>query len=494
MNLDDRSFNRLALGGMLLSLLLLALAFGSAIYSYSLSRQSTDRVRHTYRVVAEISTLELQLERMEAGRRGFLLAQNPYRLQIFETNAGLAPTTLARLERLSADNPAQREMLKKVKPVFAREIEEAGASVALARAGRLEEARQRFAANSQTTAILELRELTRAMHDIEDRLLLDRAKDETRILNLVNAVLWITGILLFGFALAALWLVRRYTGDLTAARDRLHLLNTDLEGQVDARTADLTRANAEIQRFAYIVSHDLRSPLVNVMGFTSELETATDTVSKLVDRAEEEAPQLVTPDVRDAREDLPEAIGFIRSSTQKMDRLINAILKLSRQGQRNLVAEKLPMPDLLGELARSLEHRLTEADASLTVDPSTPDIVSDRLAIEQIFSNLMENAVKYLQPGRKGNINVTGRNEGQRIIYEVIDNGRGIDESDRERVFDLFRRAGRQDQPGEGIGLAHVRALVYRLGGLIEVDSVAGEGSTFRVNLPATLTTSGAAQ
>lgn len=151
------------------------------------------------------------------------------------------------------------------------------------------------------------------------------------------------------------------------------------------------------------------------------------------------------------------------------------------------------MQRLLNELAKSLEHPLNDAGATLAIDPGVPDLVSDRLAIEQIFSNLLENAVKYLEPGRAGEIRVSGRRERDRVIFEVADNGRGISEADKERVFDLFRRAGRQDQPGEGIGLAHVRALVYRLGGLIDLDSTLGEGTTFRLNLPATMKT-GAAQ
>jgi len=76
---------------------------------------------------------------------------------------------------------------------------------------------------------------------------------------------------------------------------------------------------------------------------------------------------------------------------------------------------------------------------------------------------------------------------GNRVILSVIDNGRGIDPRDHQRVFDLFRRSGSQDQPGEGIGLAHVRALAYRLGGTIDVQSTLGEGATFRLNLPALL-------
>ncbi len=100
------------------------------------------------------------------------------------------------------------------------------------------------------------------------------------------------------------------------------------------------------------------------------------------------------------------------------------------------------------------------------------------------FSNLLENALKYLQPGRPGRIEVSGRRVGRAVLYEVVDNGRGIAARDLERVFELFRRAGDQTVPGEGIGLAHVRALVRRLGGRIDCVSVEGVGSTFRVELP----------
>jgi signal transduction histidine kinase len=176
-----------------------------------------------------------------------------------------------------------------------------------------------------------------------------------------------------------------------------------------------------------------------------------------------------------------------------MDRLIDAILKLSRQGRRTLSPEPLAMKPLLDDVAATLEQRLKDAGATLTIDPRVPDLESDRLAVEQIFSNLLENAVKYLQPGRAGRIDVRGSVDGDQAMYEVEDNGRGIDPADHQRVFDLFRRAGRQDQPGEGIGLAHVRALVHRLGGKIQLHSVLSEGTTFRLQLPRRLSNGGGA-
>ena len=257
-----------------------------------------------------------------------------------------------------------------------------------------------------------------------------------------------------------------------------------LAAMLAERVSELDAANEEIQRFAYIVSHDLRAPLVNIMGFTSELENAREEIGKFYRKVAEAQPSLVTPDARAAIEsDLSESIGFIRSSTAKMDKLINAILKLSREGRRVLVPEPVSMNNLLEAQRQSLAHQLHERGAGLFIE-NVPDLVSDRLAVEQVFGNLIDNAVKYLEPGRPGKIVVRGRDLGPSVRYEVEDNGRGIDERDYERIFDLFRRSGTQDQQGEGIGLAHVRALVRRLGGTISVKSRLGEGSTFTVTLP----------
>ena len=277
----------------------------------------------------------------------------------------------------------------------------------------------------------------------------------------------------------------RYTRDLSRSRDNLRDFNERLEETVGERTADLSRANEEIQRFAYIVSHDLRSPLVNVMGFTAELSAAITPLADLLDKAEAECPQIVSEDARLAvREDLPEAIGFIRTSTQKMDRLINAILKLSREGRRVIAPEPIDPAVLTETIAGSIQHLLDDRGVTLLVARPVPGVVTDRVALEQILSNLIENATKYLQPGRPGEIRVSGEERRGRVILSVTDNGRGIDPRDHQRIFDLFRRSGQQDQPGEGIGLAHVRALAYRLGGTIDVDSELGRGSMFRINLP----------
>lgn len=141
------------------------------------------------------------------------------------------------------------------------------------------------------------------------------------------------------------------------------------------------------------------------------------------------------------------------------------------------------MRQLLEAQSRSVAHQLQERGARLIVE-AVPNLTSDRFAIEQVFGNLIDNAVKYLDSSRPGQIVIRGRDLGSSVQFEIEDNGRGIDPKDFERIFDLFRRSGVQDQQGEGIGLAHVRALVRRLGGTISVSSRLGEGSTFTVVLP----------
>ena len=253
-------------------------------------------------------------------------------------------------------------------------------------------------------------------------------------------------------------------------------MNLGLEARVNERTEDLMRANQEVQRFACIVTHDLRAPLVNIMGFLSELDAAMKSVSAYV-LADDRPPS--QEEIHSARiaveEDLPEALEFIRASTKKMDELINAILKISRDGRRKLQPEAVELKLLLETAASNVQHQLAELGGSIEIVGRYPRITADRFSLDQIFGNLFDNAVKYQMPGRPLRVQVEARTDGPgRTTIDIKDNGRGIADYDFERVFELFRRAGDQDQPGEGIGLAYVRTLIRNLGGDITVSPSLG--------------------
>ena len=256
-------------------------------------------------------------------------------------------------------------------------------------------------------------------------------------------------------------------------------VHTDITEQRYAET-ELRESVEELQRYAYIVSHDLRAPLVNVMGFTGEL-TAVQADIRTALATHPDAPRI------DA--DLDEALSFIKASVTRMERLIAAILKLSRDGRRSFRAEPLEMVAVVQGLVDAQRHQLETAGALVRIAPDLPAIEADRVAVEQVFGNLIDNAVKYLDGERAGRIEVSGRLAGGGFAqFDVADNGRGIEARDGAKVFELFRRAGVQDRPGEGIGLAHVKALLRSLGGRITMTSTPGSGTTFRVALPLSAT------
>ncbi len=482
---NETRMNRLGLAGLIASFILLLVGFGFVIWGFNANQRASEIVTHTYEVKDVISDTSRDLERAEAARRGYILDPSPYRLAMFEDSSKTLLPNIDRLDSLTSANDDQQRDIEAMRPLAAAHLRDMRESMAIARSGDLEAARRAFEVVGDRRTLASIRQLADRIEDSEDALLTQRLAGERRSLANVQLMLFAVGLGLLVASLGTMWMLRRFTRDLLASRLRLHRLNTNLEGEVATRTADLTRANQEIQRFAYIVSHDLRSPLVNVLGFTSELESADKTIAGFIDTVEKERPDLVSASVREAaKEDLPEAIEFIRSSTQKMDRLINAILNLSRQGRRVLSPETLAMDDVIGDISDSLATLAGERGATIRIHGPLPPITHDRIAIEQIFQNLMENATKYSRAGTPGEVVVRGKRVGDRALFEVTDNGRGIAPQDHERIFELFRRAGMQDQRGEGIGLAHVRALAYRLGGNVTVQSALNEGSTFTVDLP----------
>ncbi len=481
------SFRRLLLGLVSLGLLILLAVSAATVLLVSSNQESTRWVDHTYRVEQQLSNARGDFYLSEAARRGYLITRDPYYLGVYGKAAGDLPRRLARVKALTADNPRQQVAVARLLELVDAKLKEQQSSIDAMREahGRADPA---ALIRENQPMVTRIRIFLDAMVAEESRLLQLRTEGQTANAEDLLVVVLASVVVIMLLSGASFLLMRRYSADLDRTQTALRRLNLGLEDEVRRRTSDLTRANDEIQRFAYIVSHDLRSPLVNVMGFTSELETAARPLRELIARLQSEAPHLLTRGAQEAVEiDLPESLGFIRSSTQKMDRLINAILRLSREGRRNLTPESIDMAAVLEGIIASLKQQTDAKGAVIAVEGELPDLVNDRLAVEQVFSNVVENALKYLKPGRPGDIRIRGHAHGDTRTFEVQDNGRGIAPTDHERVFELFRRAGAQDQPGEGIGLAHVRALVYRLNGTITVDSELDRGATFRICLPAVI-------
>ncbi len=430
------------------------------------------------------------LQDAETGQRGYLITLDERFLDPYRKALDNIPAQREELSALVRASPEEGDaILSELGPLVDRRLALAAAGLDLARSGREDEARAFVAQGEGKTVMDAIRVVLGGLVERSDARLNRAIRAQGRLNGWTQAVAALAATALLGAVGWAFATLARQMGALRAADGELRRLNAGLEERVQERTEDLMRANAEVQRFAYIVTHDLRAPLVNIMGFTSELEESLKAIQAYVLADGEPLPEQAIREARTAAaEDLPEALGFIRASTRKMDGLIGAILKISRDGRRELKPERVDLRGLAEGALAAVAHQIAETGGEAVVDAQVAAVVSDRLSVEQALGNLVDNAVKYAAPGRPLRLAIRTRPHGpRRVRIEVEDNGRGIAEADRDRVFDLFRRAGRQDRPGEGIGLAHVRSLVRNLGGDVALRSREGEGSVFVLDLPADL-------
>jgi PAS domain S-box-containing protein len=245
----------------------------------------------------------------------------------------------------------------------------------------------------------------------------------------------------------------------------------------------LSAKNAELLSIVNIVSHDLRTPLVNIAGFGKELSDDCRQLQKLLQDA-----TFSTDKAKKANtiinEYLPESLQFINASTSKMHMLLDGMIQVSRIGSTAINIEPLNMSMMLDKVIKTVQFKANEQGATITAD-ELPGCLGDDAMINQVFSNLVGNALKYLDADRKGKIHISGRTEGQMSVYCVEDNGMGIAPEHHDKIFEVFHRLNPDDSGGEGLGLSIVMRILDRNDGEIRVESEPGKGSRFFISLPA---------
>jgi light-regulated signal transduction histidine kinase (bacteriophytochrome) len=273
----------------------------------------------------------------------------------------------------------------------------------------------------------------------------------------------LTSLLLVTGALAAstllLGALRRR---LTRAEQALAELTRTLEQRVSERTAELERTNRELESFAYSVSHDLRAPARAMAGFAGILR-------------EDYGPELPPEALR--------SLGRIEDNAVRMGKLIDDLLELSRAGRTVLQPSQVNMQGLVASVVRDLGA--TAAGAEFRID-ALPQVEGDETLLRQVWSNLIQNALKFSRHAAPPRIEIGATRDAARIEYFVRDNGAGFEMQYAHKLFGVFERLHTPSEyEGTGVGLAIVQRIVERHGGKVSADGAPGRGATFRFSLPA---------
>ena len=273
--------------------------------------------------------------------------------------------------------------------------------------------------------------------------------------------------------------------------DRLQITNRSLENAKDELkhiNQYLSALTQEMEDILHIVSHDLKAPLINIQGFTGRLEEEVvhfkeKIRKKLSDAKDFKIRSLLEEELKNFEKESEQAIPFIQKGVQKMDVMIQSLLKLSRVGRIADPVEDNDLNNIFNDVQGVFAHQLEKKKIMLTCNP-LPHVRCRKNEINQVFSNLISNAINYMGDKSHKKIEVRSVSLPQAFQLSVSDNGIGIEEKNLEKIFKVFSRIGEIPVAGEGMGLAIIRKIIRGHGGKFWVESRHKEGSTFHFTLP----------
>jgi signal transduction histidine kinase len=459
-----------------------------------LRRESVQNLEH-------LALFASYMKDAETGQRGYLLTGlESYLTPYSDARAGIE-RELRELRRSFAGHGAQQERIAAIESLVQLKLSEVQQTIDLLQSDPQHGLTDALEIVNEGSGKQYMDEIRRLVGEMQDEEILLRDKWTSVADASASQLFWVSSLAgPVAVCLVALSgsLILRDLAARSRAEETIRRMNDELEERVEQRTSELVatnralnQKNQEVETFVYSVSHDLRSPLVNLQGFSQELLIVGQELRSVIETGG-------LPDAVRARGlaivdgDITESVGFIKAAVLRLSSIIDALLRLSRAGR---IVYQWQVVDLSAALRRIVDAQaavIAEKGVQVEQNALAP-AWGDPTALEQVFANLVANAVNYLDPRRPGRIVVGQVAHGEQgsqtsatetHTYFVRDNGQGIPDDAQQRVFHAFQRLHPETAPGEGIGLTLVSRIVERHGGRIWFKSIAGEGTTFFVTLP----------
>jgi PAS domain S-box-containing protein len=268
---------------------------------------------------------------------------------------------------------------------------------------------------------------------------------------------------------------------VSSGKNMFSTISTDITANEQIHEI-IREKNKELENYIYVASHDLRSPLVNIQGFSKRLQKQTAELTKLVTELHANA-ELAAEYQKLTTDDIPKSLSFILNNVSKMDTLINGLLQVSRTGRVVMSPTILDMNKLFKSILTIFDYQLKEMEANVALH-ELDDCFGDTNQLNQLFSNIIGNALKYSDKNRKLTLEISSQTKYNKVTYSIKDNGIGINNRHLQKIWDVFYRVDASaPEAGEGLGLSLAKRIVDKHKGKIWADSVEGEGSTFYIEL-----------
>ena len=439
--------------GLITALLLLILSSSITFYRIQQFDDSSRLVSHTHLVIEKIHQIFSELKDAESAQRGYLITGEESFLEKHHAVVVRLPEEIADLKDLTGDNPEQQKQIMIMEDMIADRMHglRLGIDMLADRSDISNDEVVSLVRGDGRQTMDQLRNQLQRMIDTEEKLLKDRA-------NLVgesaaSTKRWI----LFGNLLAVIllmtviWLILREISHRRKA-----------QREIEKTAAQLELTNKELESFSYSVSHDLRSPLRAIDGYSRIFE------EDFADRLDDEGRRL---------------LKVIRTSSKKMGQLIDDLLAFSRMGRKPVDFGRVDMNALVDDVWREVCSHV-ETPPPLH-KKNLPPCWGDRALLRQVLLNLLANAVKYSGTKEEPQIEIFSVSNEEETVYSVRDNGVGFDMRFYNKLFGVFQRLHTEDEfPGTGVGLAIAQRVIVRHGGRIWAESKPDEYTIFNFSLP----------